>query len=215
MGKRKAAWTLGLLLLAGTAMADTGAVERMQAKFDSVAQGARTWQYGWTSAHLAAAGVQGVMGDVSGSEDERHDARVGAITSGIGVLDMALSPLASAEAAAKFRAFEGTEEERLAYGRSLMAACLASEKSRTSWKAHAGAGLVNLASGIAVGLDDSRWGDAATTFVLGMLVSELQIWSTPVRGADFWTDDSIVARGPHTPKLAVIPGGVMVTVPFD
>lgn len=206
----------------------TEKIQWIQASLDEAGKPARTWQYGWTTAYGAMTYLyagDALTNDESDEKEDRYDAVVNASSSFLGFMGMVIDPLNTWKASEQLKALpEATEEERaikLRKAEDLLKACAEREIRGRSWTAHALAGLVSLASGIAVASDNSRHSDGFAMFAGGMLVSEIQIFTTPVQATGHWeTYRKGMEGGERSSTSAAMftllpfPGGLAVSCQF-
>jgi hypothetical protein len=163
-----------------------GKIRWIQERLDQASGPARRWQYGWSTAYAGMSflySAQASSLDESDEDHDRYDAVVNASSSFLGFAGMMIDPLKTYEAADSLMRMPGTTDEdiriKLEKAEALLREAAERERRGKSWQNHLLAGIVNLAAGVAVALDDHRNGDGAAMFAAGMLVSEIQIYSQP------------------------------------
>src|SRR5258708_25344487 len=133
--------------------------------------------------------------------------RVGAVKSGLGVLALLVFPLSTAFTPSRVRAMpETTETDRAAKARAAEAALREGaddERFGRSWVPHVASFGVNAAASLYLWRHDNLPVPAIESFALGMIVSEIQIFTRPTGARDF------VDRGVRA-SLAPYPGGLAV-----
>jgi len=164
------------------------------------------------------------------SKDKNHfrqDWMTSGITSTLGVIGLAIDPMVPAYALGRFKDMpEGTPEERLL---KLKEAEIWFKKSSQreidgrSWVPHTLNFVVNLAAGLTIWLAfDRSVVDGLITFLPGMAIGELQIWTQPTRAInDYETYKKRFMTG-YVPKrdddvnwfFAAYPGGMIAGLRF-
>jgi len=145
---------------------------------------ARYWQHGWTGFHAASAVVQGVLAVDADDSDDEVNYLVGAVKSTGALAQMLIRPLPAVQSATRFQALPSrSREERIhkvAQGEALLHENADHAATRTSWKRHLIGVGANLFGGVAIAaFGDSS--DAVTSTLLGVAVSEANIWTEPSR----------------------------------
>ena len=145
---------------------------------------ARYWQHGWTGFHAASAVVQGVLAVDADDSDDEVNYLVGAVKSTGALAQMLIRPLPAVQSATRFQALPSrSREERIhkvAQGEALLHENADHAATRTSWKRHLIGIGANLIGGVAIAaFGDSS--DAVTSTLLGIAVSETNIWTEPSR----------------------------------
>lgn len=205
----------------------SGKIRWIQNRLDIAAQPARRWQYGWTTAYAGMTylyAVQASALDETDEDDDRYDAVVNASSSFLGFAGMMIDPLSTGEAASQLKQLpESTDEEKrikLEKAEILLRGIAEREQRGQSWQAHALAGFVSLAAGVAVACDHSRTGDGAAMFAGSMLVSEIQIFSQPTHASRAWkayrNGETRPVSGDYTRCLflSALPRGIAVSYRF-
>lgn len=162
-------------------------LEFIEARLASQRPGARKWQYGWTGFHAASAAGQVVLAVDADDSDDEINYLVGAAKSTGALAQMMIKPLPAVQSSTRFDAMpSGTRDERvarLAQGEFLLSVNAERASTRTGWKRHLiGIGANLLGGGIIAAFGDS--GDAVTSTLLGITVSEVNIWTEPSRAID-------------------------------
>jgi len=148
---------------------------------------ARVWQHGWTGFHAASAVVQGVLAVDADDSDDEVNYLVGAVKSTGALAQMLIRPLPAVQSATRFQALPSrSREERIhkvAQGEALLHENADHAATRTSWKRHLIGVGANLFGGVAIAaFGDSS--DAVTSTLLGIAVSETNIWTEPSRAVN-------------------------------
>jgi len=148
---------------------------------------ARYWQHGWTGFHAASAVVQGVLAVDADDSDDEVNYLVGAVKSTGALAQMLIRPLPAVQSATRFQALPSrSREERIhkvAQGEALLHENADHAATRTSWKRHLIGVGANLFGGVAIAaFGDSS--DAVTSTLLGIAVSETNIWTEPSRAVN-------------------------------
>jgi hypothetical protein len=187
---------MALLALASTVGAEdpqsladsevTGRLQYIQSSLDAGQGAANLWWYGWTAGYGAATAEQIVAHCQADTTKERQDTLVGYVTSAFGVIGQLVAPVEAGRLAAQLRAIPGqTPEERqakLTAAESFLRRSAAQEAFGRSWKMHAITGAVNLGIGLFLWLRyDRPVRDGLVIFATGQLVSEVQIFTQPMK----------------------------------
>jgi hypothetical protein len=136
----------------------------------------RYWQYGWTSFFIVDMGVKALIVSTSDQEDKKYDAKVEFVKSTIATIAMFTRPMNIHNLDDELKK-DLSEAER----QQILIRAIEREQRERSWKAHAGSVALNLAGSLFIWLDDDRGDDALLKFVLGMIVGELKIFSSPTK----------------------------------
>ena len=158
----------------------------IQSSLDGGQKAANLWWYGWGAAYGALTVEQFVAHSQADTEKERQDTLVGYVTSSSGVIGQLVAPVEAGRLAARLRAMPGdTAEQRqtkLAAAESFLRRSAAQEALGRSWKMHVMTGAVNLGIGLFLWLRYDRPArDGLTVFAIGQLVSEVQIFTQPMK----------------------------------
>jgi len=155
----------------------------IQQQFDQTAAHSQWWQYGWLGLFSGAAAVSAVAWSQTEDKHNRYDRKVGFTTSFLGAADLLINPMQTHRYAAALSAMpDHTEEQqtaRLAQAEIWLAASAERERYEQSLLNHALSGLVNGLAGLAVAYDDRRPDDGWVTFISGVIVSEVKIYTAP------------------------------------
>lgn len=144
-----------------------------------------TWQWGWFGFLGGTAVAQAVGSQVIDEEerDMRYDMRVGAVKSFLGATDMLLNPMKThrfAEELANMPTETAEQkEEKLAAAEKFLEEAAKREAYEQSWVNHTLSGVVNLAGGALIAFDDDRPAAGLLDFAVGMLTSEIKIYTAP------------------------------------
>ena len=170
-------------------MADSLVKEKLQSIGQMLAQSSKNeniWLYSWAGTYTAATIVQGALFANSNDKATRQDMALGAATTALGALGQLITPLKSSKSIKKLALLpEATPNERLIKlqkAEILFKESALGEKSGRAWQTHAINGAVNLGSAIItwVAFDRDVWA-GLTNFALNTLISELLIFTQPVR----------------------------------
>jgi hypothetical protein len=230
--------TAALLALASAAFAQsaatmtdaevTGRLAFIQKALDGGQHAADLWWYGWLGGYTGATAAQLAVRSSSHDEKQRQDMLVGAATTALGAVGTAIFPVEAGCFASRLRAIPADTPEarraKLATAESYLRRAAAQEELGRSWKAHVTSAVVNLAAGLVIWKHyDRSTSDGVTTFALGQLVSEAQIFTQPMkavrdlreyeRKTDFTQPATSAANHPEW-YFGASPGGVVVGVRF-
>ena len=186
----------------------------IQSRLDAGTAAADRWSYGW----FATFGLLSVgqLGVALGTTDAglRKDMAVGAVSATLGVMPFALFPFAPRFAADELRVLpEQTPTERrskLARAEALLESCAEAEQAGRGWVPQMVGEAVNVAWGLVLALGYHRVQTGVLNAVIGMGITELQIFTQPTAAIDDWQDYSTRAfrapRGARGPSLSVTAG---------
>ena len=148
---------------------------------------ARVWQHGWTGFHAASAVVQGVLAVDADDSDDEVNYLVGAVKSTGALAQMLIRPLPAVQSATRFQALPSlSREERLhkvAQGEALLHENADRAATRSGWRRHLIGVGANLLGGVAIAAFGNS-SDAVTSTLLGIAVSETNIWTEPSRASN-------------------------------
>ena len=235
---RSAVVVAALLLPAGRvaaqdakSLSDTEVANRLayiQRSLDAGQKSADLWWHGWLIGYGVATFGQVVAGTGTHDVTQKQDLLVGAATSGLGAIGQVVFPLDAGLLAVQLRALPAETPEarraKLAAAEGFLRRSAAQEALGRSWKAHALAGVVNLAAGLVIWRHYDRPArDGVLTFALGQLVSEVQIFTQPTRAirdlreyehrSDF--ERAAATGGPQRSwYVSATPGGFLVGCRF-
>ena len=158
----------------------------IQRSLDGGQRATDLWWSGWLIGYGAATAGQLVTYSNSRDEKQRQDLREGSVTTALGAGAQLVFPLEAGWFAARLRAVPGDTPEarrvKLAAAESYLRKAAAQENLGRSWKAHAMAAAVNLAAGLTIWLHYDRPArDGLVAFAVGQIISEVQIFSQPMR----------------------------------
>jgi hypothetical protein len=179
---------------------------------------ARYWQYGWTGFHAAGAAAQGLLAVDADDNDDEVNYIVGAVKSSGALAQMLIRPLPAVQSSARLQAMPSeTREERirkLERGEALLRENAARAAGRSGWKRHLIGIGANLIGGAAIAaFGDSS--DAVTSTLIGIAVSETNIWTEPSRAAEDLEDyrnNKWVRRGTGQATWHIVPMADRVTL---
>jgi hypothetical protein len=147
---------------------------------------ASAWWNGWLIGYGGATAAQAAVYSSSDDEKQRQDMLVGAFATGIGAVDLLLEPMDAARLPARLRQMPDDNPEarraKLEAAEGFLRKAAAREKRGRSWRTHLLTGAVNLAAGLVIWQHyDRPASDGLTTFAVGQLISEVQIFTQPTR----------------------------------
>jgi hypothetical protein len=186
------------------------------------------WWYGWLAGYGAATAAQGAISLTTEDKTLRQDMALGAATTLLGAAGQLISPMFAYDSplrnsldelkADSVRALSPDQYEEL------LKALAIREKEGRSWKTHATACAVNLGSGLITWLGFKRtFKDGLQNFAINTVVTELQIWTQPVRAVKAYQKyyDNKGAEANMDPlkpesdwNVSVYPGGFTFSVTF-
>lgn len=145
---------------------------------------ASRWQYGWTGFYAASALGQTVLAIDEDDSDDETNYIVGAVKSAGGLAQLLVKPLPAVKSYDRFLSMPAqTRTERLLkleQGEALMHENAERAQQRYGWKRHLiGIGANLLGAAVIAVYGDSA--DAVTSTILGIAVSEANIWTEPAR----------------------------------
>ncbi len=196
----------------------------IQASLDAGAGAAKRWQYGWSTAYGGLTYLfagQALMLDEPHESDDRYDAIVNSAASFAGLAGTLALPMKTHTAAATLKAMaESTEAQKrakLQQAEALLRESAEREALGRSWQAHAVGAAVSALAGLAVACDDGRGDDGLIMFASNLLVSEVQIFTTPTRATKDWQryqqgrlGQSAKSNSKSGFHLSVLPQGIIV-----
>jgi hypothetical protein len=206
----------------------TSRLAYIQHSLDGGQRAADLWWSGWLIGYGAATAGQLAAYSSSRDEKQRQDMRVGSVTTALGMGAQLIFPLEAGWFAARLRAMPGDTPEarrvKLASAESYLRKAAARETLGRSWTAHAMAAAVNLAAGLTIWLHYDRPArDGLVAFAVGQIISEVQIFSQPMRAvhdlrryeqrSDFGAV-GMAADPRRTWYVSVAPGGFVVGCRF-
>jgi hypothetical protein len=181
------------------------------------------WQYGWTGFYTASTAAQALLAvDEDDDNDEETNYIVGAVKSAGALTQMLIKPLPAVRSFERFDAMPAetrTEQLRkLERGEALLQENADRAMGRYEWKRHLiGIGANLLGGAVIAAFGDSS--DALTSTLVGIAVSEANIWTEPSRAIkdleayrnEVWTQPRVKAGKWH---LVPIQGGAAVQINF-
>lgn len=163
-------------------------IQTIQNMLDNSKKKVDVWNYGWIGAYSVATISQGVIGLANRNLNVRQDMALGAATTLLGAAFQTVNPLnISKNAASLAQMPDSTSADKIL---KLMAAeeylreISQKEIEGRSWKIQTLNATVNIGSGLVTWLAFKRsvW-DGVGVFLLNTAVSELQIFTQPMRSA--------------------------------
>jgi len=202
-------------------------LDYLQHALDRGERTATVWRLGWIAGYGGATVGELAIRSRADSDKGKQDALVGAATSAVGALGSLFTPLGASHLPARLRSMPGDSPEqgraKLTAAERFLRESAADEIRGRSWQAHALAGAVNLGAGLVVALHYKRPADGFLTFAVGQLISEVQIFTQPMRAvrdlrdyehrSDFASASAADARR-VTWYLGATPGGFAVGCRF-
>ncbi len=147
------------------------------------------WQYGWTGFYAVAAAGQAVLAIGEDDNDDQTSYIVGAVKSAGGLVQMLIKPLPAVTSYSGFQSMPSqTRAERLLkleQGEALLHENANRALQRYGWKRHGWKRhVISIAANLLGGAVIAVYGDgtdAVTSTVVGIAVSEANIWTEPAR----------------------------------
>lgn len=178
---------------------------------DSEARTARVWNWSWVATYGAVTITQVSLIPFLPERDTRTDLWVGSVSSFIGALGLAASPLIlpSAERLPSDPSAALAELERR------LKAGAEKERFGTSWFVHVANAGVNLAIGLVLGLGYRHWQTAAISFGAGLLAGEVTLLTRPTRliqTEQVWSSGVLPGDSPVRVVPSVSPGGAGIAL---
>lgn len=173
---------LGSLSQISAADADTEKMDFIKQSFQQNKTHSQYWQNGWTGFFAASTVVHAAIWGRTSSHSEAYDAKMTVITSGLGLADTLINPMKSHVYAEKLT----KTEVSLPQAEQWLSQAAARERYERSFMSHFLSGAVNGLAAAAIAFDDKRKNDAIMSFVTGMLVSEVKIFTSPTAMNNAW-----------------------------
>jgi hypothetical protein len=171
----------------------------IQNSLDNTAEHSKYWYNGFLGLFSGAAIAQATIYSVTDKEDGRkesrlkYDAKVGFITASLGAIDLLIAPMETHHYAEDLHQLPSmTSDEKsskLMAAENMLQKAAKREKMAKGWDKHLGAFIVNATAGYFIATDDDRpagEGAGIQAFLLGMAVSEFQIYSAPTSSIEAW-----------------------------
>jgi hypothetical protein len=201
----------------------------IQSSLDAGGASANRWQYGWSTAYggltYLYAGQAHTLDDDDQSH-ERHDAVVNSAASLVGLVGTLALPMKTQSAAEILRvmpeATETQKQAKLHQAETLLRQSAERETLGRSWQAHAFGAAVGALAGVAVACGEGRTGeDGLIMFATNLLVSEIQIFTTPTRATEAWQrwqqgrpGKSAKAKSESKYFISLLPRGIVANYLF-
>lgn len=186
------------------------------------------WWNVWLAGYSAATVAQGVVSITSEDKTLRQDMVLGAATTLLGAAGQIISPMVDYDSELRksladlktdsLQSLSGVQYEEL------LKALAYREKEGRSWKTHATACAVNLGSGLITWLGFKRtFKDGLQNFALNTVVTELQIWTQPIRAVKAYERYSALGGDEQSTNppgtysewnMSVYPGGFTFSLTF-
>ncbi len=165
------------------------------------------------------------MLDEPHESDKRYDAIVNSAGSFAGLVGTLAFPMKTHTAAATLKGMpESTEAQKwakLQQAEDLLRESAEREALGRSWQAHALGAAISALAGLAVACDDGRGDDGLIMFASNLLVSEVQIFTTPTRATEDWQryqqgrlKQSAKSNSKPGFHISVLPRGIAVHYAF-
>lgn len=168
---------------AAGAVAGVDAGERLafiEGRMDLAAVHAKRWVWGWGLGFTAVTAGQLALVPLFETPAERRLLVVGAVSSGLGALLLAITPPRVIRDRRVLSRHEGDACAVLGDAEERMVLAADAERFGKSWFMHGGNLLLNAAAGLVLGVLWEQWLDAWTTTAVGSLVGEVMIWTQPM-----------------------------------
>jgi len=180
--------------------------------------GARRWQYGWTGFYAVSAAAQTALAVETDDNDDEVNYIVGAVKSSGALAQMLIKPLPAVQSSARLQAMPSQSRaerlRKLEQGEALLRENAARAAGRSGWKRHLIGIGVNLVGGaVTAAYGDSD--DAVTSTLIGIAVSETNIWTEPWRTTDDLRDyqnNGWAGRGASQATWRLVPMADRVTL---
>lgn len=158
-------------------------LESIKQELEALHDHAALWQYGWTSFFAGSLALQTyTVAAGSTSEAQKFDAKVSLVTSGSGLFSTLFNPLPAAFLEAFHQSPETTPDQQLSkakLGRRILDDTRLEVDRRRSARFQLFVLSEQLLAAGAIAWIDKRPQDAGRRFLLGVLTSELFIFTTP------------------------------------
>jgi hypothetical protein len=200
----------------------------IQSSLDAGGASAKRWQYGWCTAYggltYLYAGQSLTLDEPNQSKD-RYDTMVNSVASFAGLVGTLAFPLKTYAAAETLKGMpestQAQKQAKLQQAEALLRESAEREALGRSWQAHAFGAAVSALAGVAVACDDGRGGDGLIMFATNLLVSEIQIFTTPTRATKDWQryqqerpGQSATSNSESRFYISVLPKGLAVHYRF-
>ena len=157
-----------------------------------------SWYFGW----MALTVGQAVFALATSDEGTRKDMAVGAASSTLGLIPLGLLRFPARSAArdlSQVPAGSSAQKRRkLIFAEHLLEAAAKDEKLRRSWVNHATSIGVSIAAGAVLAVVYDRPRSGILNAIGGIVLSELQIWTTPKAAIADWTEYQRLRQSPDT-----------------
>lgn len=196
----------------------------IEERLESGRPAADRWSYGWFTVYTTLAVAQ--FGVALGTTDPgmRADMAVGAFSSAFGVVPFAVLPFKPRFAPGKLAELPATTPKeralKLKRGEELLEACADAEKFGHGWMMQVGVLTVNVGIGLGLALGYDRIRSGISTTLIGIAVSEFQIFTQPTQAIDDWDAyqrgdlGGSAARPSLQLHVAPAPGGLALGASF-
>jgi len=177
---------------------------------------ASTWWVTWIGIYASATVGQGMVAYLTPDKSTREDMVLGAGTTLLGIVGQFITPVKSGYNAGQFDQHSGLDRaEQLSQAEALLAFQANIARSGKSWQTQALFGTVNIASGLVtwLGFKRSVW-DGVTNFALNTAITEIQIYSQPVRAVKDYADCVSTHQRAISVQAFALPGGMGLVMNF-
>ncbi|MGD9186669.1 MAG: hypothetical protein PVI89_00565 [Desulfobacteraceae bacterium] len=203
-------------------------IDWIQSSLDAGGASAKRWQYGWSTAYGGLTYLyagQSLVLDDDDQSDDRYDALVNSAGSLIGLVGTLAFPMKTHIAAESLKRMpevtQAQKEAKLQQAETLLRQSAEREAQGRCWQAHAFGALVSALAGVAVASDDGRSEDGLIMFATNLLVSEIQIFTTPTRATTDWKryrqgrpGQSIKPKAKSRFSISLLPRGIAANYLF-
>jgi hypothetical protein len=153
---------------------------------------ARAWYWTWTAVYLGGSIAQGIAFFLSTDLEGQVNWAVGTATTLLGLLLMLVTDFPAEYATRELaRMAEGTPEQRrakLKRAEELLEGAATAESDGRAWYIHLGGAAVSLAGGLILWLAYGFLVDGIINAAVGIVVTEVQIWTQPTRAIKDWAE---------------------------
>ncbi|MFO0595825.1 MAG: hypothetical protein U0228_10985 [Myxococcaceae bacterium] len=156
----------------------TEKLARLKRQARTEAQHIALWKWGWVGAYTAITLAQVVPLPFLKDRDLAIDFAVGAVSGGVGVLGLALLPMAITRDVEEIEAQPDTDEG-LARAEELLRRDAEDEQFNVSLVAHVSNVLTNVIVGLVMGLGWQHWDSAVVSIGIGLVLGEVTLFTQP------------------------------------
>jgi len=192
---------------------------------------ASTWWVAWIGIYGSATIGQGLVAGLTTDKSTRQDMILGAGTTLLGMVGQFIAPVSSGYTARQFSQqpplaaskplstatplSSATRQELLTQAEAMLKFQANRARSGRNWQTQALCGAVNLTSGLItwLGFKRSVW-EGVANFALNTAVSEIQIYSQPVRAIKDYTDCVTGYQRTYSLQAYIRPGDLCLVLNF-